>query len=42
MMSVLWRHGPAMLDRMKQRKQAWPRFTAEQMGDVIAYLGSLT
>ena len=40
-MSVLWRHGPAMLDRMKQRNLAWPRFTAEQMGDLIAYLGSL-
>ena len=42
MMSVLWRHGPAMLDRMKQRNLAWPRFTPEQMGDLIAYLGSLT
>ena len=41
MASVLWRHGPAMLDRMKQRNIPWPRFTAPQMGDLIAYLGSL-
>lgn len=41
MISVLWRHGPAMLDRMKQRNIMWPRFTAEQMADLIAYLGSL-
>ena len=41
MIAVLWRHGPAMLDRMQQRGVAWPRFTAAQMGDLIAYLGSL-
>jgi mono/diheme cytochrome c family protein len=41
MVSVLWQHGPAMLDRMKQRNIAWPRFTAQQMADLIAYLGSL-
>jgi len=40
MMSVLWRHGPAMLDRMRQRHLAWPRFTGQQMGDLIAYLRS--
>lgn len=41
MVSVLWRHGPAMLERMKQRGISWPRFTAEQMADLIAYLSSL-
>jgi len=41
MVSVLWRHGPAMLDRMKQRNISWPRFTAPQMADLIAYLASL-
>jgi len=40
MIVVLWQHGPAMLDRMKQRGVAWPRFNAEQMGNLIAYLGS--
>ncbi len=41
MVSILWRHGPSMLQRMKQRNIPWPRFTAQQMGDLIAYLGSL-
>lgn len=40
MISVLWRHGPAMLDRMKQRNLAWPRFTAQQMSDLIAHLNA--
>jgi hypothetical protein len=26
---------------MKQRNIPWPRFTAPQMSDLIAYLGSL-
>jgi mono/diheme cytochrome c family protein len=41
MMSALWAHGPRMLERMNERKQAWPRFTAQQMSDLIAYLNSL-
>jgi mono/diheme cytochrome c family protein len=41
MMSVLWEHGPRMLDNMEQRKLAWPRFTTQQMADLIAYLNSL-
>ena len=41
MVSVLWEHGPQMLDRMNQRKLAWPRFTSQQMSDLIAYLNSL-
>ena len=41
MISILWRHGPAMLERMKQRNLPWPRFTGQQMADLIAYLGSL-
>jgi len=41
MISVLWEHGPRMLERMTERKQAWPRFTAQQMTDLIAYLNSL-
>jgi mono/diheme cytochrome c family protein len=39
--SVLWEHGPRMLERMTERKLSWPRFTARQMGDLIAYLNSL-
>jgi mono/diheme cytochrome c family protein len=41
MVSALWEHGPQMLDSMNQRKVAWPRFTAQQMADLIAYLNSL-
>ena len=35
------RHGPRMLDMMAQKKLEWPRFTAPQMADLIAYLNSL-
>ena len=41
MLSVLWEHGPRMLASMEQRNLAWPRFTAQQMADLIAYLNSL-
>jgi mono/diheme cytochrome c family protein len=41
MVSALWEHGPQMLDLMNQRKVDWPRFTAQQMSDLIAYLNSL-
>jgi mono/diheme cytochrome c family protein len=41
MISVLWSHGPRMLERMNEKKIAWPRFTAPQMADLIAYLNSL-
>jgi mono/diheme cytochrome c family protein len=40
MISALWDHGPRMLERMKEQKLPWPRFTAEQMADLIAYLNS--
>jgi mono/diheme cytochrome c family protein len=41
MISVLWDHGPKMLELMKQRNIPWPRFAAQQMSDLIAYLNSL-
>jgi hypothetical protein len=37
----LWDHGPRMLDMMTQKNLAWPRFTSQQMSDLIAYLNSL-
>jgi mono/diheme cytochrome c family protein len=40
MVSALWRHGPAMLDRMRERNILWPRFTGSEMSDVIAFLNS--
>lgn len=41
MVTVVWRHGPAMLDGMMQRNLAWARFTAQQMADLIAHLNTL-
>jgi mono/diheme cytochrome c family protein len=38
MVSALWQHGPRMLDLMNSKKIPWPRFTAQQMDDLIAYL----
>jgi mono/diheme cytochrome c family protein len=38
MVAALWEHGPRMLDLMSQKKIAWPRFTAQEMSDLIAYL----
>ena len=40
MLSVLWRHGPKMLDSMNAKGMAWPRFNRSQMSDLIAYLNS--
>jgi cytochrome c2 len=40
MVSGLWRHGPAMLERMRSRQIRWPRFDAEEMSDLIAHLNS--
>jgi mono/diheme cytochrome c family protein len=41
MVAALWDHGPRMLELMNQKKMVWPRFTAQQMSDLIAYLNSL-
>jgi mono/diheme cytochrome c family protein len=41
MVSALWEHGPRMLNVMNSKKIAWPRFTAQQMDDLVAYLNSL-
>jgi mono/diheme cytochrome c family protein len=40
MVSILWEHGPQMLDMMNSRKLEWPRFTSPEMSDLIAYLNS--
>ena len=40
MMAALWQHGPRMLELMGERKLPWPRFDAQQMADLIAYLNS--
>lgn len=38
--SAAWRHGPAMIQTMKQQRIAWPEFKGRDMADVIAYLNS--
>jgi mono/diheme cytochrome c family protein len=40
MVAVLWKHGPAMLDRMRAEKIAWPRLTPEDVADIVAYLNA--
>ena len=40
MLSVLWDHGPKMMETMASRKVAWPRFDGSQMADLIAYLNT--
>src|SRR6266567_2557742 len=36
--AVLWQHGPAMLEGMRQRNIPWPRFSKSEMVNLIAYL----
>jgi mono/diheme cytochrome c family protein len=40
MVSALWHHGPSMLDQMKTKGIAWPRFGASEMANLIAYLNA--
>jgi len=36
--SLMWNHGPVMLEAMKQESIEWPRFGDNEMADLIAYL----
>jgi len=38
MVAALWKHGPAMLQSMRQRRITWPRFSGSEMADISAYL----
>ena len=40
MVSALWHHGPQMLDQMRTKGIAWPRFEGQEMANLIAYLNS--
>lgn len=40
MVSVLWRHGPQMLEQMQKKNIKWPHFETLEMSDLIAYLNS--
>jgi len=41
MVEVLWRHGPTMLQRMRDKRIPWPQFTQDEMVNLIAYLNSI-
>lgn len=41
MVSVLWQHGPPMLEKMGQQGIPWPRFTGREMADLIEYLNKM-
>jgi mono/diheme cytochrome c family protein len=41
MAAALWKHGPAMLERMRLKKISWPRFSGTEMADLTAYLHGL-
>jgi hypothetical protein len=40
MVAALWHHGPRMLELMEARGIVWPRFDAQEMSNLIAYLNS--
>jgi hypothetical protein len=40
MAAAVWRHGPTMLELMKEKKIAWPEFHGSEMPNLIAYLNS--
>ena len=40
--SALWSHGPAMLNAMRSKSLQWPRFTPEEMLNLLAYMNSRT
>jgi mono/diheme cytochrome c family protein len=40
MVAALWHHGPGMLDQMKAKGIAWPRFDGPEMANLIAYLNA--
>jgi mono/diheme cytochrome c family protein len=40
MVSALTRHGPAMLDKMRDKKLPWPHFSTEEMSGLISYLNT--
>ena len=40
LVAALWRHGPAMLERMHSQNIRWPRFETREISDLIAYLNS--
>ncbi len=39
--TAMWNHAPAMYDRIQSERVDWPRFEAEEMRDLSAYLRNL-
>jgi mono/diheme cytochrome c family protein len=39
--AAMWKHGPRLVEWMKQKKLPWPQFREQQLSDLIAYLNSL-
>lgn len=40
MVSVLWKHGPAMLEQMRRKNVPWPNLSPSELSDVTAYLNA--
>lgn len=40
MVSGLWDHGKGMLSRIVEKKAAWQELTAQEVGDILAYLNT--
>jgi cytochrome c551/c552 len=40
MVSVIWMHGPTMQQQMAQKHMSWPKLSAAEMSNLIAYLNS--
>ena len=40
MVSVLWKHGPTMEQRMQQNKISWPKLSPGDMSNLGAYLNT--
>ena len=40
MVEVLWKHGPSMQRKMKERHFDWPQLSQSEMANLIAYLNS--
>ena len=38
--AAVWRHGPRMLELMRQQNITWPEFTGAEISDLIAFLNS--
>jgi len=41
LVAALWKHGPQMMETMRNRKVAWPHFSGSEMADLSAYLNGL-